>query len=157
LCFETARPEMSRRLVNSGATFRFRLNRAGFIMMLRAARPSHRTARAGKGYLSRDVLPVAALRLDSRAAVLWRRARAGLPFRFLVEFFLVTALLSHSARWHRPVDLITGGSGRLQCACSPWASIDRGGEWLTSAHVRASTSPLDVLKTSTYRCLGQTN
>ena len=42
-------------------------------MMLRAARPSHRTARAGKGYLSRDVLPVAALRLDSRAAVLSRR------------------------------------------------------------------------------------
>jgi hypothetical protein len=34
-----------------------------------------RTARAGKGYLSRDVLPVATLRLDSRAAVLSQRAR----------------------------------------------------------------------------------
>ena len=45
---QTARSEKSRRLVNSGATFWFRLNRAGFRMMLRAARLLHHTARARK-------------------------------------------------------------------------------------------------------------
>ena len=60
----------------------------------------HRTARAGKGYLSRDVLPVAALRLDSRGGPI--ASRPDFHFDFLIEFLLVTALLSHSARWQVP-------------------------------------------------------
>jgi hypothetical protein len=55
---------------------------------------------AGKGYLSRDVLPVAALRLDSRGGPI--ASRPDFHFDFLIEFLLVTALLSHSARWQVP-------------------------------------------------------